>query len=282
METRPATKMDYPGIADMVSQALGEPMSPAVLMDTVYFDEDFDPNLVLISREKGVTLGLGATVIKESDGVKTGYLKLLAVQPGRQRQGLGKDLLERLEERLADEGATRLRVSACPPHHFFPGVRERQTAAIAFFEKAGYQRSAGGVQAWTAPREGQSGPFEAKPEDYARAAEFMRRHAPAWSGRLEEAFSYPVPQVVLTGAGEPMVLCLFQPGLNVGPLFWDPRVQKAPVDLLRAAAAAASGAGAADPRGIQVLDAEPLEWWSSALDLKDKEACVTFEKKLRS
>src|SRR6185369_9864602 len=229
METRPATKMDYPGIAEMVSQALGESTSPADLMDTIYFDEDFDPNLVLISREKGQTLGLVATVIKEWEGKKAGYLKLIAIQPGRQRQGLGRDLMERIEERLADEGAVELKVGPCPPHQFFLGVRERHGSAISFFKKMGYQAAQGGSQAWTPPREGGPGPFEAKASDYSRADAFIRKAAPSWASRLEESFSFPSPQVVLTPSEGTMALCLFEPGQSVGPLFFDLMMKEPPL-----------------------------------------------------
>jgi ribosomal protein S18 acetylase RimI-like enzyme len=282
MEIRPATKSDYPSIAPVVSAALGETYSPSDLMDTIFFDEDFDPNLVLVSREKGETLALAVSVLKGEGDDRVGYLKLMAVHPNRQRQGLGKDMLARLEERLADDGAKRLVVGPCPPYQFFLGVKERYSGAVAFFEKMGYSRGPGEIQAWVPAVEGGTADgFEAKPEDFKRVMAWLRVHHPAWKGRLEEAFSFAEPQVALSPASGPIAFCFFEPGQSLGPLFADSAIKEPPVALLKAAIRAACREAPADPRGIQVLDACPLDWWKQALPLKDLEACLVFDKKLR-
>ena len=280
MEIRPPNRNDYEGAAQVVAAALGRPMDPAVLRDAVLFDEDFDPNLVLVAREKGVTLGFLAGVLKERGGEKKGFFKLLAVLPERQRRGLGRELVERMEERFRDEGGVEALAGPCPPLDFFPGVPEDLPAARAFFEGLGYRDFEGGSLAWAAaPSAGASGDFQAGAGDLAWAADLAREKAPEWSAALEEAFSHPRPGLARARGGGVEALCFYRAGEGLGPLLVRSGSEAQLQELIRAAALLASQPPPG-PEGLRLRQPEPLALWAGALELKGLSPCRGFRKRL--
>ncbi|GAA1570840.1 hypothetical protein GCM10009827_110850 [Dactylosporangium maewongense] len=70
-----------------------------------------------------------------------GHIELLAVEPGRRREGIGSGLLAAAERRLAEVGARRIRIGGNPPCYAWPGIDVRYTPAVCLAERAGYQRT---------------------------------------------------------------------------------------------------------------------------------------------
>ncbi len=84
----------------------------------------------------------------------TGHVRLIAVHPDFQCQGIGSSLLSWAETTLKSRGATRV-VVGTEPHHFFPGIPldehlpitleidTPQNALLGFFERHGFEISTG-------------------------------------------------------------------------------------------------------------------------------------------
>lgn len=67
-----------------------------------------------------------------------GSIRLLAVDPAHQRQGLGRALLRAAEADLT--GCPSIIVGADPPDYLFPGVDSRLTPMLCLLEEARYMR----------------------------------------------------------------------------------------------------------------------------------------------
>jgi GNAT superfamily N-acetyltransferase len=82
----------------------------------------------------------------------TGHLRLLAVHPNFQRQGIGSRLLVWAEQTLVSRGANRV-VIGTEPHHYFPGIlldkrlpitleiETPENALLEFFARRGFEIS---------------------------------------------------------------------------------------------------------------------------------------------
>lgn len=116
------------------SSAAWDPLSPAWLREKIWEDPDFDSQACLL-LEHGNCGGLGVGVLR-SNGI--GYVKLLAVHPALRRRGYGGHLLARLEQRLAEQGAGKLRVWESHPNYLQPGQDVRYTEGVLFLAKHGY------------------------------------------------------------------------------------------------------------------------------------------------
>jgi predicted N-acetyltransferase YhbS len=68
---------------------------------------------------------------------RLGWIEAMAVDPARQGQGVGRDLLAWATYRLRSQGAQKILLGA-GFRHFFPGVPAELTGAKDFFGKAGF------------------------------------------------------------------------------------------------------------------------------------------------
>ncbi|WP_432984563.1 GNAT family N-acetyltransferase [Dactylosporangium sp. CA-233914] len=82
--------------------------------------------------------GLAFASINDADP-ELGHVELLAVLPSKRRHGLGSALLSEAERRLADLGATRVRLGGNPPCYAWPGIDVRYTPAVCLARRAGYK-----------------------------------------------------------------------------------------------------------------------------------------------
>jgi mycothiol synthase len=67
-----------------------------------------------------------------------GYITAVAVRPDLRRRGVGRDLLDRIEQRLASAGATEVWTAGSQPSYWWPGVDRRYPLARQLFAGAGY------------------------------------------------------------------------------------------------------------------------------------------------
>jgi len=82
------------------------------------------PELFLVGVLDG---GLVATIMAGFDGHR-GWVNYLAVAEGHRRRGLGRMLMQRVEDRLKDMGCPKLNLQ----------VRSSNAAVLAFYERLGY------------------------------------------------------------------------------------------------------------------------------------------------
>jgi len=69
------------------------------------------------------------------------WLRVLAVVPGARGRGAGSALLRACEDAARGAGETRLRTLDEPGNYLAPGIDIRNTHAIAWLERRGYQRA---------------------------------------------------------------------------------------------------------------------------------------------
>jgi predicted N-acetyltransferase YhbS len=117
-------------------------MTPELFEEKVFDDPDFRPEWALVAEEQNRLVGLIMGIARSFAEDKVGFVKLLAVDPAMQRQGMGSQLLQRIESALWNAGVSHIRVLDSNPNYLQPGLDPRYTEAIIFFEHHGYKRFA--------------------------------------------------------------------------------------------------------------------------------------------
>lgn len=112
----------------------------------VLCDENFNPELALIALDKGKVAGfILATkrlVPYMERGLEPdrGFINLMFVKKEYQHKGLGTKLVEIVEKRMFEKGASNITVAAYSPNYFFPGVdEEAYPHGAQFLKKLGYK-----------------------------------------------------------------------------------------------------------------------------------------------
>ncbi len=111
------------------------------VQETVFEDSSFNPDLLRCTRIDGRIVAVTAGVVREQVGDRTtptGFIKLIAVDPRYQGQGIGSALLADIEGRLAARGATAIGVFGDSPGYLRPGVDFRLTRLICLLLRRGY------------------------------------------------------------------------------------------------------------------------------------------------
>lgn len=113
------------------------------LRENVLDDIDVSPRLLVQARAGGQLVGAVAAVARPPRGsgasAPAGFLKLLAVAPDREGQGIGSRLLAEVESGLRALGAEKIRVFGDAPFYLRPGVDFQLTRLVCFLLDRGYQ-----------------------------------------------------------------------------------------------------------------------------------------------
>ncbi len=138
---RPMTEGDTPALLNIWNRAARfDPISAAVFHEKAWLDEDVEPELRIAAEIDGKLAAFAVGVVRHKDEGPTGYVKMIAVEPELQRNGVGSLLLERLERSLRRRGARACRPGESAPNYLTPGVDIRYTKATVFFENRGYEK----------------------------------------------------------------------------------------------------------------------------------------------
>jgi mycothiol synthase len=99
--------------------------------------------LGVVAEADGDILGACyGSVGPESSGQPDGHVDMLAVSRPAWGRGIGRTLLGRMEELLAERGAVAVVLTGNPPVYLWPGVDARYTAMTCLAARAGYERYA--------------------------------------------------------------------------------------------------------------------------------------------
>lgn len=115
--------------------------TPELIEDKTFGDPHFDPQSVLVGKERGKIAAFMPGLWKKKGGRLVGWIKWFAVEKGRRREGIGSQLLDDLENRFRSRGVQEIRVSDCAPNYLQPGIDPRNTEAVAFLLKKGYSKT---------------------------------------------------------------------------------------------------------------------------------------------
>ncbi|MEP0548703.1 MAG: GNAT family N-acetyltransferase [Rhodothermales bacterium] len=141
MTLRPIRRADTEALRALWNRAaVHDPLSAPLFDEKVWDDPGFTPDLALAADAAGEIAGFAFGVVRPSDDGPRGVIKLLAVAPERQREGIGTRLVEALETAMQAAGATAIRLGESPPNYLSPGLDPRYTRALLLFEKRGYTR----------------------------------------------------------------------------------------------------------------------------------------------
>ena len=145
--------------------------------------------------DPGVVLGtgdgsgaIGASLTRDADDrVTAAAVKIVAVHPGRRREGVGRALLAELEAWAWQQGALAVTLGAAAPFYLWPGVDVRALAMSCLAEEAGY-RDLGLALNMSVPAtfraptpEGCTVERVLEDVDVVRVDELVARHWPEWT-----------------------------------------------------------------------------------------------------
>ena len=117
--------------------------TPELIEDKTFGDPHFDPESVLVGKEKGRIVAFMPGLWKEKGDRRIGWIKWFAVEKKMRRRGIGSRLLGELESRFREHKVQEIRVSDSAPNYLQPGIDPRNTEAVAFLLKRGYGKTRG-------------------------------------------------------------------------------------------------------------------------------------------
>lgn len=111
----------------------------------VLLDENFDTTLCYVAKVEQQTIGFLLAMKRKFPYLERGleatrgWISVLFVKAGYQRQGIGSALVRQAEVDLRKSGAKEITIAAYSPNYFFPGVDiDHYQKAVSFFKKCGY------------------------------------------------------------------------------------------------------------------------------------------------
>lgn len=204
MIRRPIRRADAEALRALWNRAAPhDPLGAALFEEKVWGDAGFSPDLALVADNGGEIAGFAFGVIRPTDDGLRGVIKLLAVAPERQREGIGSRLVDALEAAIRDAGATAVRLGESPPNYLTPGLDPRYTRAMLLFEGRGYERLREAYH-MQADLTGQTFGIEAAERvlaadgiavrraarsDHDAVMAFLDVHWPPWKAEIERTFA---------------------------------------------------------------------------------------------
>lgn len=169
-----------------------DPVSEQLLDEKIWADDDFVSDLALKATIDGDIVGFAVAVIRPAGRA---CIKLLAVDRGWQRSGVGRRLVQLLERFVRIRGAKSMRIFESAPNYLVPGIDRRCKDAQAFATALGYERI-GETHNLTVVLDK---PFESEPSaapirratagDHEDLVSMLEAHWPAWLPEVGEAMA---------------------------------------------------------------------------------------------
>jgi N-acetylglutamate synthase-like GNAT family acetyltransferase len=117
--------------------------SPDLLAQKLFFNPhpDRDEYETLLAEVDGCAVGMMQRVIRASEG--KAWLGLFAVEAGRRRQGVARQMFERVRADCVKNQVQMVDTLTIPSNYLLPGIDPRYTPALCFVESQGFvQRAA--------------------------------------------------------------------------------------------------------------------------------------------
>jgi ribosomal protein S18 acetylase RimI-like enzyme len=204
MTLRPVRRADADALRALWNRtAVRDPLTPQLFDEKVWGDPGFDPDLALAAEDGDEIVGFAVGVVRPVEGGRRGVIKLLAVAPARQREGIGSRLVDAVEAAMRGAGAETVRLGESPPNYLTPGLDPRYTRAMLLFEGRGYERLQEAyhmrvdlaAQAFETGREEQVLVADGVVVRRAVAADrnpvmaFLEEHWPPWKAEVDRTFA---------------------------------------------------------------------------------------------
>ncbi len=111
-----------------------------LLSEKLEGDPNWMPGKALVCHDGEKILGFIQGVIRDINGTRFGYIKLMAVDKNHRRQGIAKSLYEKLEIDFLQDNVNVIRIYDVPMNYFMPGIDPRYTEAVCFAIRMGFKR----------------------------------------------------------------------------------------------------------------------------------------------
>jgi len=132
---------DFEKVRHLLAESLVfDTITPEILKEKLYADPDFSYDTCFVTEENGTLQGFMQGVIRTIKGVKTGYLKLMAVDSASRKNGIARKMYQKLEDHFRDSGVSKVRIFDTPLNYFSPGIDPRYTEALCFAWRMGFER----------------------------------------------------------------------------------------------------------------------------------------------
>lgn len=147
LRLRPALPRDLPALHAIALESLVHDEDSDTVVDLLWNATVEQPALRVVAEADCVPVGFALGSLRPANGTVPcrGHIDLLAVLPQYRGHGLGRALLEQLQDQLVAAGAARLVLRGNPPNYAWPGIDIRYTAAVCLAESSGYERSGEGL-----------------------------------------------------------------------------------------------------------------------------------------
>ncbi len=134
-------KTDVPKLVELWNAAAPhDQLSQSTLIEKTFGDPRFAPELCYVSKcPDGVIDGFIASVATRIGQASAVCIKMVAVRAPRQRLGIGRVLVRRVESIASELGVLQVRVGEGSPNYLTPGIDSRYTDAIGFFTNMDYR-----------------------------------------------------------------------------------------------------------------------------------------------
>ncbi|MBP3193106.1 GNAT family N-acetyltransferase [Natronogracilivirga saccharolytica] len=138
---RAFTDNDFDAVLQLLQEALiHDTIDEGLLREKIYGDPDFSYDTTLVAEENESLSGFMQGVLRDVRGELIGYLKLMAVDSGKRKSGVGKEMYEQLESHFISKNAGKIRIFDAPLNYFQPGIDPRYTEALCFAWRMGFER----------------------------------------------------------------------------------------------------------------------------------------------
>ena len=134
-------KADFPALITFLNKNLDyDELSAEVLSEKLEGDPFWDPENALICQHGDHIVGFIQGVTRDIHDKRYGYIKLMAVDKSYRRQGIARELYNRLETLFIAQSVDNVRIYDVPMNYFMPGIDPRYTEGLCFAIRMGFSR----------------------------------------------------------------------------------------------------------------------------------------------
>ncbi|MCF7801312.1 MAG: GNAT family N-acetyltransferase [Candidatus Marinimicrobia bacterium] len=139
---RPLAQGDISGLRRLFELTYQyEPVSDGIIHEKTFQDPFFENSLTWVATRGEQIVGFAMGVTRPDYKPEKGWLKLIAVHPEFQGQGIGKVLFGRIESAFQQRNLTVMSLFDTPYNYYTPGLDPRYTRALVFFQDRGFERT---------------------------------------------------------------------------------------------------------------------------------------------
>lgn len=141
MVIRSFNKKDFDQIRNLLNRSCTyDQFSADILNEKIFDDPDYSADETLVAEDNDRVIGFMCGVRRVIRDEKIGYIKLMAVDPEFRRQGIAREMYQKLENLFIQNQVEKVRIYDVPFNYHMPGIDPRYTPALCFAWRLGFHR----------------------------------------------------------------------------------------------------------------------------------------------